>query len=461
MDANFTRALPALRDALEGQVLLPADPGYPQARQIWNAMIDRRPAVIVHCASVDDVRPALQFARRHDLEIAVRGAGHNIAGTALCDGGLLIDLSGLRSVETDPQARRATVQPGATLADFDASTQRHGLATPVGVNSTTGIAGLTLGAGFGWLTRQHGMTVDNLCSADVVTADGAVLRASADENGDLFWGLRGGGGNFGIVTRFEFALHPVGPEILAGLVVYPLEQGPSVLRRWREFVAAAPESLTVMVVVRHAPPLPFLAAEAHGRKVVVVAFAGTAADAESLAQPLLALGDPLGSHIARQPYQQWQQAFDPLLTPGARNYWKSHNFTQLGDEMLDTVVEFGNRLPTQECEMFIAHIAGAPNRVAPDATAYVQRDARFVLNVHGRWQAPGEDAAGIAWARAVFTACAPFASGGAYTNFMTADEGARIESAYGANYPRLQRLKRRYDPDNVFHLNQNVRPAAV
>ena len=422
-------------------------------------MIDRRPALIVRCAGPHDVRTALRFARQHELEISVRAGGHNIAGNALSDGGLLIDLSGLRAVEVDPRARRAQVQPGATLADFDATTQRHGLATPVGINSTTGIAGLTLGGGFGWLTRQLGMTVDSLLSAEVVTADGTTLRASADQNEDLFLGLRGGGGNFGVVTRFEYALHPVGPEVFAGLVVYPLEQGPQVLRGYRAFVETAPESLTVWAVVRHAPPLPFLPAEVHGRKVVVIAIASTAADAEALAAPLHELADPLGSHVGRQPYVQWQKAFDPLLTPGARNYWKSHNFSVLHDPVLATAVDFGQRLPTQECELFIAHIGGAANRVAPEATAYAQRDARFVMNVHGRWQTPGEDAAGIDWARAAFAAWAPFASSGAYTNFMTADEGERVESAYGSSYGRLQRVKQRYDPGNVFHLNPNVVPA--
>ncbi len=461
MNPTFDQNLPTLRNALQGRLLLPADADYPQARQIWNAMIDRRPAVIVQCAGTDDVRTALRFARRHALEVAVRGGGHNIAGNALCDGGLLIDLSTTREVEVDAKARRAVVQPGATLADFDAAAQRHGLATPVGINSTTGIAGLTLGGGFGWLTRQHGMTVDNLLSAEVVTADGAVLRASEEENSDLFWGLRGGGGNFGIVTRFEFALHPVGPEIFAGLVVYPLAQGKKVLHAYRAFARSAPETLSAWAVIRRAPPLPFLPAEAHGREVVIIALACIAPDAEKLTAPLLDLGEPLGAHVGRQPYAQWQQAFDPLLTPGARNYWKSHNFVELHDEVLDAAVAFGHRLPTAECEIFIAHIGGVPNRVAPDATAYAQRDARFVMNLHGRWQTAPEDAAGIAWARAAFDACAPFASSGAYTNFMTADEGERVESAYGSNYARLRALKQRYDPDNVFHLNPNVKPGGV
>ncbi len=304
------------------------------------------------------------------------------------------------------------------------------------------------------------MTVDNLLSADVVTADGRLLHASAGENADLFWGLRGGGGNFGIVTQFEFRLHPVGPEILAGLVVYPLEQGDQVLRGYREYVRTAPESLSVWIVVRHAPPLPFLPAEAHGRKVVVLAIACTApqAEGETLVAPLTQMGDPLGVHIGMQPFAQWQKAFDPLLTPGTRNYWKSHNFIELDDGLLDVMVADGNRLPGPECEIFVAHIGGAPNRVLPQDTAYVQRDAHFVMNVHGRWQQASEDATGTAWAREVFAACAPFASSGAYTNFMTSDEAGRLETAYGANFGRLKQVKQRYDPDNVFHLNPNIRP---
>jgi FAD/FMN-containing dehydrogenase len=458
-----TSQIAALRAAIGGRVLQAQDEGYEQARQIWNAMIDRYPALIVQCTGTDDIVLALRFARQHGLEVAVRGGGHNIAGHSISDGGLMIDLSGLRAVEVSPAKRRAWVQPGATLADLDAATQRHGLATPVGINSTTGIAGLTLGGGFGWLTREHGMTVDNLLSAEVVTADGSRLRASADENADLFWGLRGGGGNFGIVTSFEFQLHPVGPEIYAGLLVYPLEQGAQVLRGWRDFADTAPESVSAWIVVRHAPPLPFLPLGSHGRKVVVVAVACTApaAKREALIAPLLQLGKPYGSFIGPQPYAQWQQAFDPLLTPGARNYWKSHNFSPLSDEVLDTIVAFADQLPAPGSEIFLAHIGGAPNRVAGDATAYAQRDAKFVMNVHGRWQTPAEDATGVAWARSLFAACEPFASSGAYTNFMTADEAGRVQAAYGASHARLQRIKHRYDPENIFHLNPNVLPRAA
>jgi len=460
MKTNIAQDLSTLRAEIAGPVLTPADSDYEQARRIWNGMIDRRPALIVQCTRTEDIQRALRFARMRDIEVSVRGAGHNIAGNALCEHGMMIDLSAMRAVEVDAPARRAWVSPGATLADVDAATQAHGLATPVGINSTTGIAGLTLGGGFGWLTRRYGMTVDNLVAAEVVTAQGDLILASAEQNAELFWGLRGGGGNFGIVARFLFQLHAVGPEIAAGLVVYPFEQAKAVLSAYRDYVQTAPETVSVWTVVRHAPPLPFLPASAHGRKVVILATACTApnAQSEALLAPLSQFGAPLGSHLGIMPFVQWQQAFDPLLAPGARNYWKSHNFTQMPDGLIDAIIEFGEQLPGPECEIFVAHIAGAANRVPSDATAYAHRDARFVMNVHGRWQAASDDDAGIAWARGVFAACQPFASSGAYTNFMTADEAPRADAAYGANLERLRRLKQRYDPENMFHWNVNIVP---
>ncbi|MBP1774342.1 MAG: FAD/FMN-dependent dehydrogenase [candidate division NC10 bacterium] len=450
-----------LKDQVKGQIVVPGDPSYDEVRKIWNAMIDRRPAVIVQCKTADDVPHAIQCARENGLEISIRGAGHNIAGNAVCEGGVMIDLSTMTNVRIDPGQRRAYVEPGATLADFDKAAQAHGLATPVGINSTTGISGLTLGGGFGWLTRKYGMTVDNLVSVELVMAHGKKVRASAGENNDLFWAVRGGGGNFGVVTQFEFALHPVGPQVLAGLIIFPFEQAKQVLRQYREFVASAPEELSVWVVLRQAPPLPFLPKEVHGAPIVVLAifYGGDIKEGEKLIAPLRRFGRAHGEHIGAQPYVQWQQAFDPLLTPGARNYWKSHNFRELRDEALDTMIAFAGKLPSPQCEIFVAHIAGAANRVPADAMAYGHRDARFVMNVHGRWDAATQDEAGIAWARAFFDAAAPYASGSTYVNFMTEDESGRTTAAYGANYARLADLKKRYDPENVFHLNQNVKPS--
>ncbi|MGA9264549.1 MAG: FAD-binding oxidoreductase [Desulfobacterales bacterium] len=448
-----------LKDKVKGEIVLPGDPSYNEVREIWNAMIDRRPAVIIQCAEADDVPHAISYARDNGLEISVRGGGHNIAGSALCNNGVMIDFSKMTAVKVDAQKKRAYVEPGATLGDFDKAIQAHGLATPVGINSTTGIAGLTLGGGFGWLTRKYGMTVDNLISAKMVTADGRKIQVSEDENADLFWAIRGGGGNFGVVTQFEFALYPVGPEILAGLLVFPIDQAKQVLEKYREFVKSAPEELSIWVVLRKAPPLPFLPVAVHGKEVVVLAifYAGDIAEGEKFIDPLRSFGDAYGEHVGAQPYVQWQQAFDPLLTPGARNYWKSHNFIELSDGALDTIIEFVGKIPFPQCEIFLALIAGAANRVSSNAMAYGHRDAKFVLNVHGRWDEAAQDEIGIAWARAFFKASAPYASAGVYVNFMTEDEGDRVAAAYGVNYARLKQVKKKYDPKNIFHNNQNIK----
>ena len=449
-----------LKGDIKGEVVLPVDASYDEVREIWNGMIDRRPAVIVQCQGADDVVHALAFARKNDLDISIRGAGHNIAGNAICDDGLMIDLSTMKNVRVDADRRRAYVEPGATLGVFDAAVQAHGLATPVGINSTTGLAGLTVGGGFGWLTRKYGMTVDNLISVEMVTVDGARVRANEDENADIFWAIRGGGGNFGVVTQFEFKLYPVGPEILAGLIVFPFDQAKQVLTKYREFVESAPEELNVWVVLRQAPPLPFLPEDVHGKEVVVlpIFYGGDIEKGQKLIEPLRGFGDAHGEHIGAQPYVDWQQAFDPLLTPGARNYWKSHNFTKLRDAALDSIIEFAGKLPSSQCEIFIGLIAGAPNRVAPDAMAYGHRDAKFVLNVHARWDDARDDDTCITWAREFFKSSAPYASAGAYVNFMTEEEGDRVATAYGANFARLVEIKKKYDPENILHLNQNIKP---
>jgi FAD/FMN-containing dehydrogenase len=454
------KSIEALKGKLEGKMMMPEDPAYDETRKIWNAMIDRRPAAIVQCAVAADVAHSISFARDNGLEISIRGAGHNIAGNAVCDQGVMIDFSKMKNVQVDPEKRRAHVEPGATLGDVDKATQAHGLATPSGINSTTGIAGLTLGGGFGWLTRKYGMTIDNLVSAEMVTAMGTQIRVSANENIDLFWAIRGGGGNFGVVTRFEFKLHPVGPEIIAGLLVFPFEQARQVLKRYREFAQSAPEEITVWVVLRKAPPLPFLPATVHGKEVVVLAvfYAGDSVKDQKLIESLRGFGDAHGEHIGAQPYVQWQQAFDPLLTPGARNYWKSHNFKELSEGALDSIIQFAGKLPTPQCEIFLAHIAGASNRIPADAAAWGHRDTRLVLNVHGRWDDPADDKRCIAWAREFFKASAPYASAGAYVNFMTEDEADRVTAAYGSNYARLVQIKQKHDPDNVFHMNQNIKP---
>jgi FAD/FMN-containing dehydrogenase len=449
-----------LKGDFHGEILRPGDDAYDSARKIWNAMIDKRPAVIARCAGTSDVVRGVNFARDTGLVLAVRGGGHNIAGNALCDDGLVIDLSKMTAAGVDPAGRRATIEGGATLAGLDAATQAHGLATPVGINSTTGVAGLTLGGGFGWLSRKYGMTIDNLESAEVVTAAGEVVRASATEHPDLFWALRGGGGNFGVVTRFTFRLHPVGPDVLSGLIVYPISEAKSVLQQYRDFAAKAPDDLSVWAVLRDAPPLPFLPKETHGKGMIALAliYVGDPKQGAPLIEPLRKFGTPLGEHVGVQPYVAWQQAFDPLLTAGARNYWKSHNFSTLKDGLVDAVVAYVGKLPSPQCEIFFGALGGATARPAPSSAAYPHRDAQFVMNFHGRWEDPGDDRRCIAWARDFFHACAPFASGGVYVNFLTADEGDRVRAAYGPNYERLAQVKRTYDPDNLFRLNQNIKP---
>jgi FAD/FMN-containing dehydrogenase len=304
------------------------------------------------------------------------------------------------------------------------------------------------------------MTIDNLESAEVVTAAGEVVRASADEHPDLFWALRGGGGNFGVVTRFEFRLHPVGPELLSGLIVYPISAAKSVLQQYGEFVASSPDDLTVWAVLRQAPPLPFLPASVHGKGIIALALlhAGDPKLGDRLIEPLRRFGTPVGEHVGLQPYVAWQQTLDPLLTGGARNYWKTHNLSTLEDGLIDAVVDAAGRLPSPQCEVLIAAVGGATTRATPESAAYAHRDAQFVMNVHGRWEDPAADDRCIGWARDLFAASAPFASGGAYVNFLTADEADRVRTAYGVNYRRLAQVKRKYDPNNLFRVNQNIQP---
>jgi FAD/FMN-containing dehydrogenase len=446
---------------ISGGVLDATDDAYDEARKVWNATVDRRPALIARCRTTSDVQAAVRFAAAHRMLASVRGGGHHIAGNAVAEGGLMIDLSGMRTVGIDARTRTARVDAGALLADLDRESQAHGLAVPLGINSTTGVAGLTLGGGFGWLSRRHGMTVDNLRGATVVTADGAVHGVSASAEPDLFWALRGGGGNFGVVTSFEFELHPVGPEVVAGLVVYPFAQAQKVLRAWRDFTASAPDELSVWTVLRKAPPLPFLPASAHGTDVVIFALVhcGDVQAGQRDAAPVLQFGEPIASAVGPSPYAGFQQAFDPLLAPGGRNYWKSNNFSSLSDAALDLLIASAKKLPGPECEIFVAQLGGAMARVPPKATPFVGRDARYIMNVHGRWSDPRDDERVRAWARQVFQDAAPHATGGGYVNFLTEDEAERVAASYGANHARLQAVKRRYDPDNLFRMNLNITPA--
>jgi FAD/FMN-containing dehydrogenase len=455
-------ALSAFAHGLRGRIAVAGSDDYEQARTVWNAMIDRRPALAVRCAGAADVARAVRLAREKDMVIAVRGGGHNIAGNAVCEGGLQIDLSLMKSVRVDPARRTARVEPGVTLGEFDKEAQAFSLATPLGINSTTGVAGLTLGGGFGWLSRRYGLSIDNLVSADVVTASGDLLTASETENADLFWGIRGGGGNFGVVTSFEFKLHPIGPDVLAGLIVHPLDAAKDVMRFHRDFIESVPDEFVCWFVMRQAPPLPFLPPEWHGKEILALAvcYCGDVEEGERIAKPLREFGKPIADIVSRMPYTAWQTVLDPLLTPGARNYWKSHDFAGLSDGLIEVMMDHARRIPDPQTEIACAQLGGAVARVPRSATAYNHRDGKYVMNVHGRWADPAKDEACVAWARSLWRETQPFATGSVYVNFLTQEENEteRLRAAYGENYDRLVALKNKYDPTNLFGVNQNIRP---
>jgi FAD/FMN-containing dehydrogenase len=463
-----TRALPMaeidnLAAAMRGRLVRRDAADYDEARQIWNAMIDRRPALIARCHGTADVIASVKFAAKHDMAMCTRGGGHNIAGSALCEDGLVIDLSPMRGVRVYPTQRRAWVQGGALLGDVDHETQAFGLAVPLGINSTTGVGGLALGGGFGWLSRAFGHTVDNVVGADVVTAAGELLHASASENADLFWAIRGGSGNFGVVTGFEFRLHPVGPMILSGPVVHALDQAPAVLRAYREAARNMPDEATCWFVLRKAPPLPFLKPEHHGRPVLILAmaYAGSIAAGEAALKPFREIGTPLGDAVSSHPYAGWQAAFDPLVAPRARNYWKSNDFAELTDAVIDLMVAATATLPTDECEIFIAQLGGASGRVAEDATAYRHRSTRYTMNIHGRWQTHSEDEKGIAWVRELYTRSSPLSTGSVYVNFVPEAGEVRTVGPFGANEARLRKIKARFDPANAFRANVAIEPLNI
>ncbi len=445
---------------IDGAVLTPESDGYDDVREIWNAMVDRRPGMIVRCSTAEDVTQTVNFARTNGLLVTVRGAGHNIAGNSIADDALMIDLSEMKLVSVDEVAKTVKVEPGVTLGELDAATQEHGMAVPTGINSTTGIAGLTLGGGFGWMTRKYGLTIDNLIAADVVLANGEQVRASADSNPDLFWALRGGGGNFGVVTLFEFQLRPVGPEILSGLIVHPGSEARACLDFYRDFSAQAPDELTAWVVLRKAPPLPFLSEEVHGTDVLVFAlmYTGDMQSGEKAVQALRDYGNPISDVVGPHPFTGWQQAFDPLLTPGARNYWKSHDLSELSDGLLDLLAAKAADVPTPQTEFFLAQLGGAPSRVDPTATAYWPRRAAYLMNIHGRWEDAADDERCVSWTRQVFNDAKPYATGEVYVNFMPEDDADRVGNAYGGNYDRLAEIKGKYDPSNLFRVNHNIQP---
>lgn len=441
-----------LAASLRGEVLWPGDDRYDRARKIWNGMIDKHPALIVRCAGVADVLDAVNVARSHDVLVAVRGGGHNVAGNAMCDGGMVIDLSPMKGIRVDPVRGTVRAQPGVTWGEFDHETQAFGLATTGGEVSSTGIAGLTLGGGLGWLMSKYGLSCDNLLAADVITADGRFLTASETENEDLFWGVRGGGGNFGIVTSFEYRVHPVGP-VLGGMLLHPRSKATDVLRCFRDRCAAAPDELTLMGALLTTPD---------GTPAVGVAgcYCGPSADGERLLQPFRSLGAPLADMMQPMLYVDLQSMLDATVPPGRQNYWKANFVRDLTDEAIDTIVAHAAAMPSPYSSVLIEHLHGAACRVDPDATAFGSRDTQYSIGVFSVWLDPAESDTHVAWARDFSAALERFATGSVYVNYLGEDEGTRVRAAYATNFERLVALKKKYDPTNFFRVNQNIRPTA-
>ncbi|MFI2303845.1 FAD-binding oxidoreductase [Actinacidiphila glaucinigra] len=448
-----------LRERVHGAVITADGGGYDEARRVYNAMIDRRPAVIVRCANAGDVIAAVDFARENGLGLAVRGGGHSVPGFGTCDDGVVADLSVMRSVRVDPGSRTARAEGGATWADVNAATYAFGLATTGGIISTTGVGGLTLGGGIGYLSRGLGLSCDNLVSADVVTADGRFLVASEKEYDDLFWALRGGGGNFGVVTSFRFRLSPVG-DIYGGPVFYDLEDARSVLHAYREIIADAPEQLGAFPAFQIAPPLPFIPPKRHGKVHIaaVTCWAGPLEEGERALRPFHDMAPVVAEHVGPMPYPALNTAFDGLVPPGLQHYWKANFVTELTDEAIAAHLAHAPGLPAVNSTVHIYPIDGACHRVPADATAFAYRDASFATVIAGMWPDPAANEANTAWVRGYYRDLAPLSEEGGYVNFMAGDDQERIRANYKGNYDRLVEVKRTYDPGNLFHLNQNITP---
>jgi FAD/FMN-containing dehydrogenase len=460
LDSEMLRTL---RARLGGAVTAPGDAGYDAARAVWNGRFDRRPAAIARCAGAADVAVALEVARARDLPVAVRSGGHDYAGNSVCAGGLVVDLSELAAVEIDAATKRARVGPGATWGRFDGAAQTHGLATTGGTVSTVGVAGYTLGGGTGWLARRFGLGLDNLIAAEVVLASGVRLRASDAENPDLFWALRGGGGNFGVVTSFEYRLHAVGPDVLGGQLVHPLEAADAALRFVRDFMAEAPDELQCYPFFYRVPPIEPFPAPLHGRPAIalVAAWSGALEAGERALAPLREFGTPALDTVRRLTYVDLQRSFDAGMPKGLRWYSRAHYFDALPDAAIGVVVRHVESLPGAYGVVYFEPQGGAIARVDPAATAFPHRRAAYGLHIFPGWAEPAEDDANLEWARAFDRAISPYANGGVYVNLLDADEPERVPAAYGDNYRRLTELKRRYDPGNLFRVNQNVPPAGA
>jgi hypothetical protein len=456
------RAISELSTRLRGALLRAGEPEYELARSIWNGMTVWRPSLIARVAGSADVIACVDFARDQGVQLSIRGGGHNVAGTALCEGGLTIDMSRQRAVAVDPGRAIVRVEAGATWGDVDRASQPLGLAVPSGIVSATGVAGLTMGGGFGWTSRKFGFTADNLVAFDIVTADGRLRRASAAENADLYWAVRGGGGNFGAVTSFEFDAHRLGPVVPCGIVVHPLTHARAVIRRFREACAAAPDDLCCLLVLRNAPEAPFLPKEVHGTPIAAIAacWAGDPAAGAPAMHSLKTLGQPLADTIEAKPFVAHQTMFDAGQPFGRRYYWKSHFFDEIGDGLIEALVEHGETLPSPYSAVLLMQLGGAPARLDPGLSAVGMRSANFILNIQAAWERAEDDARNLEWARRCWETARPFATGGVYVNFMTADEGeARLRAAYAEPIlSRLRAIKSQWDPGNLFHGAQNITP---
>jgi FAD/FMN-containing dehydrogenase len=453
-----------LKSRVRGDLLLPGEPAYDEARTVWNAMIDRRPALILRCLGGGDVITGVKFARDHGLALSIKGGGHNIAGLAICDGGLMLDMSRARGVWVDRDARRAHVQAGCLLGDVDRETQLHGLAATLGFVSATGVAGLTVGGGFGYLSRRFGWTSDTVRSMDVVTADGRLVRASDAENPDLFWALRGGGGNFGIVTRFEFELHPVGPEILGGAIAWPASEAERVLDLFDTIARDGPPELTIVAALRKAPPAPWLSPAIHGKNIVAlfVCYTGPIEEGERLVAPLKAIGGAVGDILQRRTYVSQQSLLDATQPKGRRYYWKSEYLAGHDAAFRTAAIEHASRTPSPHSAILMFPLNGALNRLPSDHSPVGNRDATSVVNIASSWEHADADATNVEWARSTWRDLRRFSTGGTYVNFLTEEEGIdRIRAAYGPHLTRLAEIKARWDPTNLFRANKNVAPAAA
>jgi FAD/FMN-containing dehydrogenase len=446
----------SLRAQMAGPVLAPSDPAYEDARRVHNGLIDRRPALVARCHGTADVQAAVRFARERGLEIAVRGGGHNVAGNAVCDGGLMIDLSAMRGVHVDPRARRARAQGGATWGNYNRETQLYGLASTGGVVSTTGVGGLTLGGGLGWLMGKHGMAVDCLRAVELVTASGEVVRASADEHSDLFWAVRGGGGNFGVATWLEYELYPVGPMVLGGLVAHPFTAARDVLRFYRDFTQSLPDDLTAFAGLLHAP-------DGSGAQIaaIMVCHAGSLEAGAAAVAPVKRFGSPVMDVIGPMPYSAVNMLFDAGFPRGALNYWKSSFLATLADGAIDTMIERFAAAPSPMSGLLLEHFHGAATRVGPTDTAFPHRTVAHNFLAVAEWLEASATPANVAWARDTYAALAPHFASGRYANYLNAEEvtqSGAVSDAFGPNWKRLREVKERIDPDNVFHLNQNIKP---